>query len=180
MNYKQALSAAVLLATSYALPLEARAGVSFDYNSQKVQGVNLGGWLVLEPWITPSIFQPWAGSNQVVDEYTFTATVGKDRALSQLSAHWNSWITEDDFRQIAAAGLNHVRIPIGYWAINPLPGDPFVQGQLVFLDKAVGWANRYNLKVMLDLHGGKSLFETEANTKSLTHYSTRLSEWFRQ
>lgn len=155
MNYKQAISTAVLLATSYALPLEPRADLSFDYNSQKVQGVNLGGWLVLEPWITPSIFQPWADSKQVVDEYTFTATVGKQRAQSQLSAHWNSFITEDDFRQIAAIGLNHVRIPIGYWAVNPQPEDPYVQGQLEFLDKAVGWANTHNLKVMLDLHGGK-------------------------
>lgn len=154
MKYQQAFSTAVLLATSYALPLEPRASLSFDYNTQKVYGVNLGGWFVLEPWITPSIFQPWAGTQQVVDEYTFSATVGKQQAQSQLSAHWNSFITEDDFRQIAAVGLNHVRIPIGYWAVNPQPGDPYVQGQLDVLDRAVGWANTHNLKVMLDLHGG--------------------------
>ena len=23
----------------------------------KIRGVNLGGWLLLEPWITPSIFE---------------------------------------------------------------------------------------------------------------------------
>ena len=26
-------------------------------NDDKIRGVNLGGWLLLEPWITPSIFE---------------------------------------------------------------------------------------------------------------------------
>ena len=30
-------------------------------------------------------------------------------ALSVLENHWQTWIVEDDFRQIKAAGLNHVR-----------------------------------------------------------------------
>lgn len=29
----------------------------FDFGSEKVRGVNLGGWFVLEPWITPSLFE---------------------------------------------------------------------------------------------------------------------------
>ena len=32
-----------------------------------------------------------------------------DTALDILQAHWNSWITEDDFQAVKAAGLNHVR-----------------------------------------------------------------------
>lgn len=32
---------------------------------------------------------------------------------SDLEHHWDSWITEDDFRAIAGAGLNTVRIPVG-------------------------------------------------------------------
>ena len=31
--------------------------MKFDFDSDKVRGVNLGGWFVLEPWITPSIFE---------------------------------------------------------------------------------------------------------------------------
>ena len=88
-----------------------------------------------------------------MDEYTYTQALGKDEAYRRLSQHWNSWITQDDFYQIAGAGLNHVRIPIGYWAVAPLPGDPYVQGQVSVLDKAIGWARAAGLKVMLDLHG---------------------------
>ena len=127
--------------------------VAFDYQNDKVRGVNLGGWFVLEPWITPSIFQPWASSMAVVDEYTYTQTLGKDAASAALKNHWNTWITQDDFKQIGQNGLNHVRIPIGYWAVAPLDGDPYVQGQLDVLDQAIGWAKNANLKILLDLHG---------------------------
>ena len=33
------------------------------------------------------------------------------------------------------------------------PGEPYIQGQLSYLDKAVGWAGQYGLKVIVDLHG---------------------------
>lgn len=52
--------------------------------------------------------------------------------------------------------MNHVRIPIGYWALEHLEGDPYVDGQLQYLDSAVGWARAAGLKVMVDLHGGES------------------------
>lgn len=126
----------------------------FDYDHSRVHGVNLGGWFVLEPWITPSIFAEWATNGNVRDEYTYTQALGPDEAHKRLSIHWNSWITQDDFAQIARAGLNHVRIPIGYWAIISLPGDPYVRGQLDVLDRAIGWARDAGLRVMLDLHGG--------------------------
>lgn len=148
--------ATFLLGTVQSAPLTFRLGkrdVAFDYQNDKVRGVNLGGWFVLEPWITPSIFQPWATSMTVVDEYTYTQTLGKDAASAALTNHWNTWITEDDFIQIGQNGLNHVRIPIGYWAVAPLEGDPYVQGQLDVLDQAIGWARTANLKILLDLHG---------------------------
>lgn len=126
--------------------------MTFDYFHSKVRGVNLGGWFVLEPWITPSIFEQ-ASNPAVIDEYTYTQALGKEEAHRRLSEHWNKWITQEDFYEISHAGLNHVRILIGYWAIAPLAGDPYVQGQLPVLDNAIGWARAANLKVMIDLHG---------------------------
>ena len=83
--------------------------LAFDYNGNKVYGVNLGGWFVLEPWITPSMFSD--GSSK--DEYELCKALGGN-ALSTMSNHWNSWITQGDFNKIAQAGLNHVRVPVGY------------------------------------------------------------------
>lgn len=49
--------------------------------------------------------------------------------------------------------LNHVRVPIGYWAWEVGPGEPYIQGQLPYLRQAVNWAADYGLKVVIDLHG---------------------------
>jgi aryl-phospho-beta-D-glucosidase BglC (GH1 family) len=49
--------------------------------------------------------------------------------------------------------LNHVRIPIGYWAYDVAPGEPYIQGQHNYLLQAISWAEKYNLKVIVDLHG---------------------------
>jgi glucan 1,3-beta-glucosidase len=104
---------------------------------------------VLEPWITPSIFQAQDGS--VVDEYTLTQKV--PNAADILRRHWDSWVTLGDFQRIAGAGFNTVRIPIGYWAFEKYPGDPYVMGAQDYLDKAIGWARQTGLKVWIDLHG---------------------------
>ena len=49
--------------------------------------------------------------------------------------------------------LNHVRLPIGYWAWEVGPGEPYIQGQLPYLRNAVTWASNHGLKLILDLHG---------------------------
>lgn len=131
--------------------------VIWDYydDSKKVQGVSLGGWFVLEPYITPSLFEQFGDDEKKipVDEYTFTEQLGKDEAQKQLDKHWATYFTESDFKDIKDYGLNLVRIPIGYWAFYLLEDDPYVQGQEPYLDKALEWAKQNDLKVWIDLHG---------------------------
>ncbi|OAX40065.1 glycoside hydrolase family 5 protein [Rhizopogon vinicolor AM-OR11-026] len=124
----------------------------FSYGSQKVRGVNLGGWLVLEPWITPSIFKD-TGNSDIVDEWTFGQLQDYNTAKAALQDHWSSWITEKDFEAIAAAGLNHVRLPIGYWAFEVGAGEPYITGQRDYLKSAITWASNHGLKLIIDLHG---------------------------
>lgn len=54
--------------------------------------------------------------------------------------------TEQDFIDIAAAGLNWVRIPIGFWAIQTEEDEPFLQGVswkcVILLSLAVGSCDR--------------------------------------
>lgn len=159
---------AALCLSANAAPAKQKRDLSFDYNNDKVRGVNLGGWFVLEPWITPSIFQQPGLNDNVRDEFTYSQALGKDEALSRLTDHWNTWITQDDFNQIAKLGLNHVRIPLGYWAVDLLDDDPYVQGQLDVLDKAIGWAESAGLKVMIDVHGGRLLTTNHKHNPTLT------------
>jgi len=123
---------------------------------KKLRGVNLGGWLVLEKWITPSLFEGLAAT----DETSYCTELG-ERADALLKQHWNTFITEDDFAWLAKAGINAVRIPVGHWLFGPgypyhraygASTQPFVVGGLDILDRAFDWAETYGLQVVLDLH----------------------------
>lgn len=146
MLFSKLALAALTASGSLATPLLRR---DFPYGSTPVRGLNIGGWLVLEPWITPSIFQPFGGS--VVDEYTLGQKASNAKDI--LNAHWASWCTLADFQKIAAHGFNLVRIPVGYWAFQKYQGDPYVQGADQYLEQAMGWARQTGLKVWIDLHG---------------------------
>ncbi|KAL0432725.1 UNVERIFIED_CONTAM: putative glucan 1,3-beta-glucosidase A [Sesamum latifolium] len=61
---------------------------------------------------------------------------------------------EDDFKFIKENGLNAVRIPVGWWiASDPSPPKPYVPGSLQALDNAFSWAEKYDIKIIVDLHG---------------------------
>lgn len=122
------------------------------------RGVNLGGWLVLEPYITPSLFLAFNATSGNVsaipnDEYNFCKLLGSAEALRRLQQHWSTWYNESDFADIASYGFNMVRVPVGYWAFETLAGDPYVLGAQAYLDKAIQWAHQHGLKVWIDLHG---------------------------
>ncbi|CAG8472007.1 1326_t:CDS:2 [Dentiscutata erythropus] len=103
--------------------------------------------------IKPSLFEQFSPKDQVVDEYTFTKFLGYEEAKKQLNDHWSSWVTEHDIKKLASYGLNHIRIPVGYWAFEKKPSEPFVMGAFQYLLKAIRWAKKYGLKVTVDLHG---------------------------
>ncbi|KAF1831191.1 glycoside hydrolase [Decorospora gaudefroyi] len=154
MILSRAVAALSLCAAALAAPAEKRA-VNFNWGSEKIRGVNIGGWLVLEPWITPSIFDR-VNQNRpqrdIVDEYTLGEKLGRDAALSILRQHWNSFVTWQDFNKIKQSGFNVIRIPVGYWAYDTF-GTPFVPGASVYIDAAIDWARSLGLKIIIDLHG---------------------------
>lgn len=125
-------------------------------SDKKLRGVNLGGWLLLEKWMTPSLFD----GLQATDETSYCVELGK-RAESCLKKHWETFITREDFSWLARTGINAVRIPVGHWIFGPkypyhrAYGEnphPFVEGGLAVLDRAFDWAEEFGLHVVPDLH----------------------------
>ncbi|GAB7336507.1 hypothetical protein MBLNU13_g09786t2 [Cladosporium sp. NU13] len=126
----------------------------FQYGTMPIRGVNLGGWLSIEPWITPSFFSSYSTRDGVVDEWTLTSKLGPTRAKSQLEEHYSKWISEQDLIDIQAAGIDHVRIPYSYWAVTTYDGDPYVaKVSWRYLLRAIEWCRKHGLRVNLDLHG---------------------------
>ncbi|CAL8088170.1 unnamed protein product [Orchesella dallaii] len=160
------------------------------FGDRPIRGVNLGGWLVLEKWIRPSVFSGLP--NSVDDEYKFCQTLGKTEATKRLRAHWDSWVTEQDILNYKNAGINHVRIPVGYWAFDIKQGEPWVSGSWDYVVKAVGWCKKYGVKVMIDLHGapgsqngndhsGQSgpinFFNSDENLQRATNVIKQIATW---
>eukprot|EP00442_Polarella_glacialis_P052733 CAMPEP_0115071614 /NCGR_PEP_ID=MMETSP0227-20121206/13769_1 /TAXON_ID=89957 /ORGANISM="Polarella glacialis, Strain CCMP 1383" /LENGTH=600 /DNA_ID=CAMNT_0002458263 /DNA_START=197 /DNA_END=2000 /DNA_ORIENTATION=+ len=120
------------------------------------RGVNLGGWLLLEPGPSHALFQTHSSGASCEWELLerMREDLGPAGAAAAIQAHRNSFVTEDDFRKIKALGLNAVRIPFGYWIVTgPADGDVYVGPGLEHLDRALGWCKAHGLQAMLDLHG---------------------------
>jgi glucan 1,3-beta-glucosidase len=114
-----------------------------------LRGVNLGGWLVLEKWMNSDVFKGAFGGDNIKDQYTFDGANGAAEALQH---HWDTFFTEADIQKISETGINALRIPIGFWAYDN-DGLPYQKGADKYLEKAIGWARKFQMKVWVDLHG---------------------------
>ena len=144
----------------------------------KLRGVNLGGWLVLEPWVTPSLFYQFEGKpppQTAMDHYTFCSILGPREGNRQLREHWRKWVTEDDLRALVDQGINTLRIPVGDWMWQPY--SPYTgsaqaspregvrnpsclpclcrctAGALDELQRLLRTCGRLGLRVLIDMHG---------------------------
>lgn len=111
----------------------------------KIKGVNLGNWLVLEKWMSPSLFN----GTDVNDEEYFVKSLPYSEYKNRIKTHRDEYITERDFLRIFSLGFDTVRIPVPYYVFGDRA--PFI-GCIEYLDKAFGWAEKYNLKILVDLH----------------------------
>ncbi|KAK0489330.1 glycoside hydrolase family 5 protein [Armillaria novae-zelandiae] len=91
----------------------------------KVYGVNLGSWLVLESWMLPQGWLDMGGqqcsdcSKCIATEFAF-ARAYPDTVDEVFNKHWSSWFNQTDVNALVEAGINTVRIPLGYWIVEAL------------------------------------------------------------
>ena len=112
---------------------------------EQIRGTNLGNWLVLEKWMKPDLF----AATETEDETWLSRKMEPDAFAELIKAHRNSYVTEEDFQFIADQGLNTVRLPVPYFTFGDRP--PFV-ACVEWIDRAFDWAEKYGLKILLDLH----------------------------
>jgi glucan 1,3-beta-glucosidase len=109
------------------------------------EGVNLGGWLLVERWMTPSLFK----DTDAQDEFSLMQTkIGATR----IEKHRKSFITEQDWKWLATNNVAYVRLPVGYWVLKSDP--PYKHAQK-HLDWAFAMAEKYHIYILLDLHALK-------------------------
>ncbi len=111
-------------------------------------GVNLGGWMLFEPWMSPL-----AGENC---EYTMRnrldSRFGSATKWSLLNTFYDGFIQESDFQRIRNEGLNMVRLVV-YWENHMDRNGNWLSGAFTRLDWAISMASKYGLYTIIDLHG---------------------------
>ncbi|KAK8139887.1 hypothetical protein PG984_001010 [Apiospora sp. TS-2023a] len=123
----------------------------------KIRGVNLGGWLISEPWM---MFQAWsemncATSTECQSEFDCVSKLGQSQADTAFDTHYQKWITTDDVQKIHDVGLNTIRIPMGYWIYRDIvdSSEHFPNIDLKYLDAVIQKAADLGMFVIIDLHG---------------------------
>ena len=149
---------------------------------EPLRGVNLGGFLVLEPYLKPQLFQDACQSSTnadgtcPLDEYTLCKALGPDRARKVMHDHWDTFVTFDDLKTLKSSGINALRIPVGYWIVAPKHGEPFVKGGLFYLLRVCEWAGQLGLRVLVELHSAPGLQNNMDHSGHKNHMGWQASQ----
>ena len=122
---------------------------------EKIKGVNLGNWLVLEKWMKPDVFEGTGAE----DETWLNRKVNPEELKVKMKKHRDTFITESDFAYIKEQGIGLLRIPVPYFIFGDRP--PY-NGCIDYLDQAFDWAEKYDLQILVDLHttpGGQNGYD---------------------
>jgi len=125
----------------------------------KVYGVNLGSWLLLEPWMLPDEWVSMGGQlcdncqDCIKSEFALTKAY-PDTADEIFDHHWQTWFTENDAQRLKELGINTVRVPLGYWIVEPLveEGEFYPKGGMRRLREGLEWLKEVGIAVILDHH----------------------------
>ncbi|OAX32094.1 glycoside hydrolase, partial [Rhizopogon vinicolor AM-OR11-026] len=129
--------------------------------TSKIYGVNLGSWLVLEPWMLPQAWLKMGGQSCAAACATCIATESSfakaypDTVDAKFAEHWDTWFTKDDVEALTAAGINTVRVPLGYWIVEDLVDrshESYPRGGLGYLRRGLKWLKDAGIEAILDHH----------------------------
>ena len=74
-------------------------------------------------------------------------------AKEYLSIHWENFITKEDVKFLAENGVEYVKVPIPFYAMNDILDDePWVDGQWMYFIRFAGWARQHGIKIWIDMH----------------------------
>lgn len=127
-----------------------RKGRNFYLGDQpiKLRGVNLGNWLVFEPYMFKS-----NGPDQHGIINGIRDLVGSDDYTQNVVNEFRKYmVQEQDIEAIAAFGFNHVRVPLHYNLFYDSIAKEYITTGFSYLDSLVKWCTRYQVLIILDMH----------------------------
>jgi aryl-phospho-beta-D-glucosidase BglC (GH1 family) len=141
----------------YAMSLLHSSGTNIVNGSGAIvqlKGLNLGGWLVMEPWMCPM------DSGGLPDTYSAITNLDKLFGVateqSLIHTYQTNWITTDDLDNITNAGFNCVRVPVwwgNFYSITNTTSSGWRPDAFAVLDWVVTNCATRGIYVMIDMHG---------------------------
>ena len=131
----------------------------------QLQGVNLGGWFIMEKWMCP------LDSGSLPDTYSVIQMLdqrfGVATEQSLIKTYQQSWITATDLDNIKAAGFNVVRVPVWwgqFYPLNNISNSGWRSDAFDVLDSLVSEAGQRGIYVIIDMHGVVGSQSTSGDT----------------
>lgn len=116
----------------------------------RLQGYNLGGWMLIEPWMTPVRAGHDFNNYKIIQLLDQRFGVETEQRL--LRTYEENWITTQDLDNIRAQGLNFIRVPIWWLNFETLDGTWRPDG-FDMLDWVVREASKRGIYTLIDMHG---------------------------
>ncbi len=117
-------------------------------------GFGLGGWLLPEGymWGIRTLDRPWQFEEAIED------LIGASDAAEFWRRFHDNYVTEQDFRALAAMGVNSIRPALLASKLMPTTqpeSQPYTFSDegFRFLDSVVTWGTRYGMGIIWDMHG---------------------------
>lgn len=136
-----------------------------------LRGVNLGGWLLMEGWMTPMDSSGLADNYSVVQ--TLNTRFGVSTQEKLIKTYQEAWITTNDLDNIKALGMNCVRLPFWWGNVQRLDGtwraDAYEK-----MDWLVTNAWQRGIYTIIDFHGvpgGQSASDSTAQANQNQYWN---------
>lgn len=125
------------------------SGENFTVDGKKIllRGFAFGNWMNLEHFM---IGMP--GPDRMIKK-AFREVYGADNAAVFFENYLDKYISEKDFILLKSMGVNSVRLPVNYqYFMEDQNPDVFLEKGFRFLDKIIGFCERYQMYAIIDLH----------------------------
>ncbi len=125
-------------------------------NGQTVvlKGMNLGGFMVMEPWMCPADAGGLPDTYSIIQELDNRFGVAEEQTL--IRDYQQAWITTQDFVNMKNAGFNVIRVPVwwgNFYPIANVSNSSWRSDAFTELDWVVSQAAAQGIYTIVDMHG---------------------------
>ena len=134
-----------------------------------MNGVNFGNVFIPESFFADEDFYEANNIPRNAEQNSLCDLTGEG-AEAIMDSWISSHIVESEFAEMKSFGINTLRLPLGYWNVIDMPGNPNApskeaerMGHLkdimpaadykVHLDRVIKYSKQNEIKILFDLHG---------------------------